>query len=426
MTQTSPTQVIEEPVTTPPDVQGAERRKLFMLGGILAGGVVLSILTGKFGLAAFILAFIAIVMLHEFGHFVAAKKSGMKVTEFFFGFGPRLWSVRKGETEYGIKAIPFGGYVKIIGMSNLERDIDPADEARTYRRQSYPKRMIVALAGVFTHFVMAFLILIVLLSVIGVPNYEKPSLQIGSISRLATGPSPAVDAGFKVGDRLVSVGGRTVVSWTDVPALIQTSPGRPLDFVVDRNGRQIHLTATPANVTPTGEARGFVGIGPKPTVERKDLLAASGEAVTQMWDLGTGSVKALGAFFAPSSLKSYAGQLTNATSNKPASADDTRFLSVVGVARIAAESSAFTMLYLLVLLNIFIGVFNLVPFLPLDGGHVAIATYERIRSRKGREPYQADVGKMVPIAAAMIAILVLIGITSLYLDIVKPMANPFG
>ncbi len=426
MTQTSPTQVIEEPVTTPPDVQSADRRKLFMLGGIFVGGIVLSVLTGKFGLAAFILAFIAIVMLHEFGHFVAAKKSGMKVTEFFFGFGPRLWSVRKGETEYGIKAIPFGGYVKIIGMSNLERDIAAEDEPRTYRRQSYPKRMIVALAGVFTHFVMAFLILILLLSVVGVPNYAKPSLQIGSISRLATGPSPAVDAGFKVGDRIVAVGGRTVGLWADVPGLIQSSAGRPLDFVVDRGGRQIHLSATPANVTPTGEARGFVGIGPKPTIERKNPLAASGEAVTQMWDLGTGSLKALGAFFAPSSLKNYAGQLTNATSDKPASADDTRFLSVVGVARIAAESSAFTMLYLLVLLNVFIGVFNLVPFLPLDGGHVAIATYERIRSRKGREPYQADVGKMVPIAAAMIAILVLIGITSLYLDIVKPMANPFG
>jgi len=423
LTQTSPTQVIEEPVTTPPDVQGAERRKLAMLGGIFAGGIVLSILTGRFGLAAFILAFIAIVMLHEFGHFVAAKKSGMKVTEFFFGFGPRLWSVRKGETEYGIKAIPFGGYVKIIGMSNLERDIDPADEHRTYRRQSYPKRMIVALAGVFTHFVMAFLILIVLLSVIGVP---KPSLRIGSISQLATGPSPAIAAGFEVGDRIVSVGGRGVTSWDDVPPVIQDSAGRPLEFVVERNGRQVHLTAIPSEITRGGETRGFVGIGPKATVERKNVVSASGEAVTQMWDLGTGSLKALGAFFAPSSLKSYAGQLTNATNDKPASAEDPRFLSVVGVARIAAQSSAFNMLYMLVLLNIFIGVFNLVPFLPLDGGHVAIATYERIRSRKGREPYQADVGKMVPVAAAMIAILVLIGITSLYLDIVKPMANPFG
>jgi len=431
LTQTSPSQTglagaTQDTATTPPDVPGAEGRKLVLLGTIFAGVIALSIATGKFPLAAFILAFITIVMVHEFGHFVAAKKSGMKVTEFFFGFGPRLWSVRKGETEYGIKAIPFGGYVKIIGMSNLERDIDPADEARTYRRQSYPKRMIVALAGVFTHFVMAFLLLVVLLSAVGVPNYDKPSLAIGSISRLGSGASPAIDAGFKVGDRIVSVGGHTVASWSDVPQLIRGSAGRPLDFVVERDGRRMSLTATPAQVTTGGDSRGFVGIGPKPTVERKNPLAASGEAVRQMWHLSTGSLSALGSFFAPSSLKSYAGQLTNATNDKPASPDEGRFLSVVGVARIAAESSAFTMLYLLVLLNIFIGVFNLVPFLPLDGGHVAIATYERIRSRKGRAPYQADVGKMIPIAAAMIAVLVIIGVTSLYLDIVKPMANPFN
>jgi len=397
-----------------------------MLGGILVGVIALSIVTGRFGLVAFILAFITIVMVHEFGHFVAAKKSGMKVTEFFFGFGPRLWSVRKGETEYGIKAIPFGGYVKIIGMSNLERDIDPADEARTYRRQSYPKRMIVALAGVFTHFVMAFVLLVVLMSAVGVPNYAKPSLAIGSISRLESGGSPAVDAGFKVGDRIISVNGRSVARWDDVPNVIRDSAGRPLVFVVERDGNRVNLTATPAQVSRNGESRGFIGIGPKPTIERTNPVAASGEAVSQMWKLSTGSISALGSFFAPSSLKSYAGQLTNATSDKPASPDDPRFLSVVGVARIAAESSAFTILYLLVLLNIFIGVFNLVPFLPLDGGHVAIATYERIRSRKGRAPYQADVGKMIPIAAAMIAVLVIIGITSLYLDIVKPMANPFN
>jgi membrane-associated protease RseP (regulator of RpoE activity) len=146
-----------------------------------------------------------------------------------------------------------------------------------------------------------------------------------------------------------------------------------------------------------------------------------------MWHLGTGSIAALGTFFAPGSLKNYAGQLTNSGSKTPTSADDQRFISVVGVARIAgqaAESGAFNVVYLLVLLNIFIGVFNLVPLLPLDGGHVAIATYERIRSRAGRR-YQADVGKMMPIAAAMIVILVLIGVTSIYLDIVKPMANPF-
>ncbi len=427
MTQTTTTPMTDEPVIPDPDVHRAEKRKLLMLAGIMAGGVTLSLLTGTFPVVAFCLALAAVVMLHEAAHFAAAKWSGMKATEFFFGFGPRLWSVRKGETEYGIKAIPLGGYVKIIGMSNLERDIDPADEPRTYRQGSYPKRMLVAMAGVMTHFVMAFLLLIVLLTAIGVPNYEKPSLTIGNLSRLETGASPAVDAGFKVGDRLVSVGGNAVSSWDDVPQFIRGSAGRPLDFVVERNGARVPLTATPATLESNGETRGFIGIGPKATVERMGPLAASGRAVSDIWQLSTGSVKALGSFFTPGALRDYAGQLTNATNDTPAQLDDQRFVSVVGVARIAgqaAESGLFNVIYLLVLLNIFIGIFNLVPLLPLDGGHVAIGTYERLRSRAGRR-YQADVGKMMPVAATVIVVLVLIGVTSIYLDIVKPMANPF-
>ncbi len=417
----------DEPVIPDPDVHSAERRKLAMLAGIMIGGITLSVLTGTFAVVAFCLAMAAVVMLHEAAHFAAAKWSGMKATEFFFGFGPRLWSIRKGETEYGIKAIPFGGYVKIIGMSNLERDIDPADEPRTYRQGSYPKRILVAMAGVATHFIMAFVLLVVLLTVVGVPNYDKPSLTIGNISRLGTGASPAIDAGFKVGDKLLSVAGKAVTRWDDVPPLIRESPGRPITFVVERKGRQLTLTATPITLESNGETRGFVGVGPKATIERSNPVAASGQAVGDIWRLSTGSVKALGSFFAPGSLRDYAGQLTNSGNNKPATAEDQRFVSVVGVARIAgqaAESGIFNVVYLLVLLNIFIGVFNLVPLLPLDGGHVAIATYERIRSRAGRR-YQADVGKMMPIAAAVIVILVLIGVSSIYLDIVKPVANPF-
>jgi len=427
LTQTSPNPTLEETVIPDPDVQSAERRKLAMLAGILIGGIILSVMSGTFPVVAFCLAMVAVVMLHEAAHFVAAKASGMKATEFFFGFGPRLWSVRKGETEYGIKAIPFGGYVKIIGMSNLERDIDPADEPRTYRQGSYPKRMIVALAGIATHFTMAFLLLVVLLSAVGVPNYDKPSLKVGNISRLDTGVSPATDAGFKVGDRIVSVDGAAVTRWDEVPPYIRGNAGRSVTFVVERDGARIPLTAVPATLERDGQTRGFIGIGPKPTVERMNPVAASGRAVGDIWDLSTGSVKALGSFFSPGSLRDYAGQLTNANNDRPAQADDQRFMSVVGVARIAgqaAESGIFNVIYLLVLLNIFIGVFNLVPLLPLDGGHVAIATYERIRSRAGRR-YQADVGKMMPVAAAVILVLVLLGITSVYLDIVKPMDNPF-
>ncbi len=409
------------------EVHRAQRRKLLLLAAILVGIIGVSLMNGSFPVVAFLFAMAATVMLHEAGHFVVAKRSGMKCTEFFFGFGPRLWSIRKGETEYGIKAIPFGGYVKIIGMSNLERDIDPADEPRTYRQQSYPKRMAVALAGIATHFLMAFLLLVLLFSVIGVPNYNKPTLTIGTISRLGTGASPAQTAGFHVGDKVVSIDGQRIATWEDVPPLIQGSAGKPVSFVVERDGRQVHLTATPATLTSGNESRGFVGIGPKATVERTNPLAAVPRATSQIWHLSTSSVAALGSIFTPGSLKNYAGELTNSKSSSSPSADDQRFISVVGVARIAgqaAESGLFNVVFLLVLLNIFIGVFNLVPLLPLDGGHVAIATYERIRSRAGRR-YQADVGKMMPVAAAMIAILVLIGVTSIYLDIVRPMANPF-
>jgi membrane-associated protease RseP (regulator of RpoE activity) len=431
LTQTSSTLMNHETVMPDPDVHRAERRKLLMLAGIMAGGITLSVMSGTFPVVAFCLAMAAVVMLHEAAHFAAAKWSGMKATEFFFGFGPRLWSVRKGETEYGIKAIPFGGYVKIIGMSNLERDIDPADEPRTYRQASYPKRMLVALAGVATHFTMAFVLLVLLLSAVGVPNYDKPSLTVGNLSRLDTGASPALDAGFKTGDRIVSVGGRPVTSWEQVPPIIRVSPNQPLDFVVDRKGTRLNLTATPTALEGEGGAtRGFIGIGPKPTIETMNPIAASGRAATDIWELSTGSLKALGSFFAPSSLRDYAGQLTNANNKDEAAAGgDERFVSVVGVARIAgqaAESGIFNVVYLLVLLNIFIGVFNLVPLLPLDGGHVAIGTYERLRSRlKEGKRYHADVGKMMPVAAAVIVILVLIGVTSVYLDIVNPVANPY-
>src|SRR5438067_11279466 len=165
------------------------RERLVRLGYFVAIVLVLAVITGFSPFLGVIGALIAIVMLHEFGHFVTAKWAGMKVSEYFFGFGPRLWSIRKGETEYGIKAIPVGGYVRILGMNNLEQ-VDPADEPRTYRQKSFPRRLSVAVAGSAMHFLIAFLLLIVLWAAVGVP---KATTTVGSIFGDEKGaqPSPA-------------------------------------------------------------------------------------------------------------------------------------------------------------------------------------------------------------------------------------------
>ena len=196
MTQTQTTPERNDPAPDPSP--GDQRRALVRLGLIVLGGVAAAYLTGVTSTVLVVAAIIAMIMLHELGHFVCAKWAGMKVTEYFLGFGPRLWSVRKGETEYGVKAIPAGGYVKIIGMSNLEK-VDPADEDRTYRQKPYWRRLSVAVAGSTVHFIIAFLLLLVLFSVVGVPNYDR-EFSVGEISRLETGPSPAEEAGFKLGD----------------------------------------------------------------------------------------------------------------------------------------------------------------------------------------------------------------------------------
>jgi membrane-associated protease RseP (regulator of RpoE activity) len=390
--------------------------------------VVLSLATGSFPMVAFVLAVVAMVMAHEFGHFVTAKLSGMKVTEFFFGFGPRLWSLRRGETEYGVKAVPLGGYVKIIGMSNLERDVDPADEGRTYRQQSYGRRMLVAAAGIAMHFVIALVVLTVLWTVVGVPRYDKPSTTIGDISRLRTGESPAQLAGFQVGDRIVSYDGNPVHDWKELPPYIRPRAGLPIRFVVDRGGRSVTLTATPTEVTRGGTTVGFIGLGPKAAVERVNPALGVVRAGRDTGVLTWRSIGALGSFFAPDRLGNFAHQLTgNAPKESSAEQDAGRPVSIVGVVRIAgqaADTGIFPVLELFVLLNIFVGVFNLVPLLPLDGGHLAIATYERLRSRHGRR-YQADVGKMMPVTAAVVAVLLVLGAASIWLDIFHPLANPF-
>ena len=424
----------EDADPAPPPEPDDQRAALARLGLIVLGGLLAAVLTGVTATVLVVLAIIVMIMLHELGHFATAKWAGMKVTEYFLGFGPRLWSVRKGETEYGVKAIPAGGYVKIIGMSNLDK-VDPADESRTYRQQPYWRRLSVAVAGSAVHFLLAFLILFLLFAVVGLVDYDHPKLEVGSISRLETGPSPAQEAGLRVGDRLRAVDGIALSDWDDVPSYIRERPGERITFTVERGGRTLELTAVPVDLSKVkleGEdeflstrPRGFVGIGPAFPVERRDPLSALGSATTGLGRAGVETVKALGTIFSPSGATSYGRQLLNGRGTPEA--EDPRFLSPVGFVRVASQAAGTgwrEVLTLLFSINIFVGIFNMIPLLPLDGGHVALATYERIRSRKGRR-YHADVAKAMPIYYMVFMLIVFLGITSLYLDIVRPIAKPF-
>jgi membrane-associated protease RseP (regulator of RpoE activity) len=396
------------------------RASLIRLLAVIGITLAFSVLTGALPWVLFVVALIVMIMLHELGHFLTAKWAGMKVTEYFLGFGPRLWSVRKGETEYGVKAIPAGGYVRIVGMSNLE-NVDPADEGRTYRQQSFPRRLSVAVAGSTMHYVIAFVLLFVLVTAVGVP---ASTLRIGEVSALEDGTqSPAQKAGLKQGDRVVSVDGVKPDNWTELVLYVQRRPGREVAFVVERAGELVPLTVVPGRENPDGRRVGYVGIASDIENKRVGPVRGLGQSVRSLGTASVLTVKALGSFFGPDSLRSYADQIVDQDGQGSTTADSDRPVSVVGATRLAgqlSEDHRFSeLMFLLISINIFVGIFNMLPVLPLDGGHVVIAVYERIRSRRGR-PYHADVAKLLPLTSSVVLFLVIFGIAFVYLDIVNP------
>jgi len=383
-------------------------------------------------LLLFIAILVAIVMLHEFGHFVTAKRAGMKVTEYFVGFGPRLWSVRRGETEYGVKAIPAGGYVRIVGFTSTE-DVPEQDEARAYRQQPFHQRIIVASAGSAMHFLIALVLALVLVLTFGkaTNNYT-----IASLEHWPARQTPAAAAGLRPGDTIVSIDGKTFTNPDSMTDVIRKSVGTPLHLGVERDGRLIEVTATPANgkdVTVDGQRlanRGYLGVEITRATAPVGLLAGLGDSFTTMWQVTDQEVTGIAQTFSPHGVTSLYHQVTNtqtaqSVAENPGSAP--RPVSIVGIANLGAQSERAglaAVLMLLIAINIVFGLLNMLPMIPLDGGHVAIAVYEWARTKKGEPYYRADITKLFPVAALFVGLLALFVFAGIYLDITHPLQLP--
>lgn len=403
----------------------------------IAAITLVAVMSGYTAVLLVVVCLVAIVMIHELGHFLTAKHAGMKVTEYFVGFGPRLWSFRKGETEYGIKALPLGGYVKIPGMTNLE-EVDPADEHRVYRDKPFHSRLAVALAGSTMHLIMAFLLLMALFTLVGVPNGNQ--LQIAQVNALGGKPGPAAAGGVKAGDVVVSVDGKPIGG--DVDAFtdaVQAHPGVPLRVVVERSGQQRTLTVTPANgrvdqeaglVPPGGTAPfGIIGVSLTSPLQTSGFFSAVGSTTSNIGHLAWASITGIGHLFSPGGISSRFRDLGSAKASAQAAANGTRPESIVAVGEVATDavhSGIGEFLYFLVAINIFLGIFNLFPMLPLDGGHVAIAVYEKIRTGRKKVLYHADVAKLMPFTWLFLMLLGIVIVPAVLNDIIHPVANPFG
>ena len=392
-----------------------------LVGGVRGalGVVAVVALIGLLGLFSiwwlvFVVGVLIAIFLHELGHFTTARWTGMKATQFFIGFGPRLWSFRRGETEYGVRALPLGAFVRIIGMNNMD-EVEPGDEDRTYRSKSYPKRMLVISAGSIMHMLIAVLLLFVVYVAEGetFPN----GAEIGGVE--AAGP--AAVAGLLPGDVVQTIDGSSVDGSSDLGRIVQSNdPQESVEMVVLRDGEVVTLNVVlGANVDEESPLFGkpYIGVSSSnyfETIEHS-VPAAAANAVTDIvptsWEMTKGAVKVLN----PVNIFTHVAGTNDDLETRP-----TTLVGVTGLSDDVGESQGIIgILFLLAVLNVFVGVFNMFPLLPLDGGHAAIATYERVRERGGQR-YYADVAKLMPFAMAVMTVLLFLFMSGLYLDITDP------
>ncbi|WP_084076809.1 RIP metalloprotease [Demequina sp. NBRC 110057] len=427
------------------------------------------------GVVVLIVGLLISIALHELGHMIPAKRFGVRVSEYFVGFGPKLWSRRGKETEYGVKAIPLGGYVRLVGMippagavkpvrgtgwaSRLieesreaaVEEIQPGEDHRAFYHLTWWRKVIVMMGGPLVNLVIAVVLFTGVLSTIGTPTATLtvdsvvPCVPaVGSTECTADDPaSPAAEAGLEAGDTLTAVDGQEVTDWDQATALIAASPGETIDVDIVRGGEPMTLAVTPAErervvtdeagqavVDEDGgavtETVGYLGMYSEVEVQRQPLTA--GAELT--WDYLGQTVQVVATL--PQQLWHTARAAMGLEER-----DATSVIGVVGVGQVAGEIASadvdgYTMtqrigdmLMLLGGLNLALFVFNMIPLVPLDGGHVASALWQGIKNgvarvRRAAKPAPVDVARMMPLAYGMFAFLLVMGAVLIYADIVAP------
>ena len=372
------------------------------------------------GILAFVVALLFSVMVHEFGHYITARKYGMWVSEFFVGFGKRIWSVQRGETEFGVKAIPAGGYCKIEGMSPND-EMPQGQEERAFYKASSGKKLIVLGAGSFLHFVLGFVLLFTLFAGIG-------TNQVLPVINEVVPNSAAQAAGIQAGDEVISINGKRVTEWYKDVEVIRESQGAELTLVLNRNGEEVVITTAARLTDIHGTKRYVLGIVNEVGLERSGVLVSIKNSATVTKGFLVESVKSLGKL--PEKIPALWGATVRGEER-----DANGLVGVVGVARVSGEAVGSdkltpmerlaTFFLIVASLNIFVGVFNLLPILPLDGGHMAVAIADSIRAffarLRGRpRPAPIDVTVLTPITMVVFVVLATLTLLLLVADVINP------
>lgn len=372
------------------------------------------------GILAFIVALLFSVMIHEFGHFIMARRYGMRVSEFFLGFGKRIWSTQRGETEFGLKVIPAGGYCKIEGMAPND-EMPLGEENRAFYKASSGRKLIVLGAGSFLHFVLGFVLLFTLFAGIG-------TNQVLPVISEVVPNSAAQSAGILPGDEVTAINGIKVTQWYKDVEAIRQSGGKEITLEIKRDRQALTITAAPILTDIDGTQRYVLGIINEVGLKKTGVATSLKNSAIVTRDFMTQSVKSL--FQLPSKIPALWGQTVRGEER-----DANGLVGVVGVARVSGEAVSSdqldgserlaTFVLIIASLNIFVGIFNLLPILPLDGGHMAVAIADEIRAlfaklRRRPRPNPIDVTTLTPLTMVVFVILATLTLLLLVADVINP------